>query len=151
MLYTLLFKNSNLHTLNDSNQEPTPVPYIEDMKEATVFHINRVLKENKEKEKYHSDYVNGFKDFLLQMKDYVKSYHTTGISWNTKGGDANSFKSSGLNAPVVESAAPPPPPAPTAAQLEQFSSGVSKPAGGVFDELSKGNVTAGKPSRKIDF
>lgn len=137
--------------------EPTPAPYIGDMKDAALFYINRVIKEYKDKEKVHVDYVNTLKEFLIQLQAYVKAHHTTGLSWNPKGGDAKSFKSTNVNEKTTASIAapglpPPPPPPPTASQLEAFAS-KSAPAkppanASLFAELNKANVTANL--RKVD-
>ncbi|KAJ2992235.1 F-actin-capping protein subunit alpha [Globomyces sp. JEL0801] len=123
---------------------PTPVPYIGDMKDAAQFYCNRVIKEHKDKDPSHVEWANSFMNFLDELKAYVKQHHTTGLTWNPKGGDAKNA----IGAPTG-GAAPPPPPAPTAAQLDSFS-GPPKPAGpnpaALLGELSKG--TSGL--RKVD-
>jgi adenylyl cyclase-associated protein len=87
---------------------------------------------------------------LTELFQYVKKFHTTGLTWNPKGGDAKSAvvgkstPTSSAPTPGPGSAgAPPPPPAPTAAQLEAFSAKeTSKSAGGAsfLGELSKGTT-----------
>ncbi|KAI8618456.1 adenylate cyclase associated N terminal-domain-containing protein [Chytriomyces sp. MP71] len=135
--------------------EPTPVPYIGEMKDAAQFYSNRVIKEYKDKDKTHVEYAQTFVALLTELQAYVKKYHTTGIAWNLRGGDAKALASSTPLAPPATGGAPPPPPPPTAAQLEQFGGGASaKPAAGaalsnVFSALNQGsNVTAGL--RKVD-
>ncbi|KAJ3323813.1 F-actin-capping protein subunit alpha [Boothiomyces sp. JEL0866] len=129
---------------------PTPAPYIGEMKDAAQFYANRVIKDNKEKEPTHVEWVNNYLAILVELQAYVKQWHTTGLAWNPKGGDAKSANIGGA-APASAPAggAPPPPPAPTAAQLEAFST-PSKPAApnpaDLLGELSKG--TSGL--RKVD-
>jgi adenylyl cyclase-associated protein len=79
------------------------------------------------------EWVKSFQSFLTDLSVYVKEYHTTGLAWNPRGGDA----------PLC-STAPPPPPAPSVAQLEAFSGSTpsAKPAENfnavLLGELSKG-------------
>ncbi|KAJ3362895.1 F-actin-capping protein subunit alpha [Kappamyces sp. JEL0680] len=129
---------------------PTPAPYITEMKDAAQFYANRVIKEWKDKDPCHAKWVAAFAAFLADLFAYVKKWHTTGLAWNPKGGDASAAASSTAAAPSAPSAAgaPPPPPAPSAAQLEALAAGKeSKPATANFlGELSKG--TSGL--RKVD-
>ncbi|KAI8614885.1 adenylate cyclase associated N terminal-domain-containing protein, partial [Chytriomyces sp. MP71] len=128
--------------------EPTPVPYIGEMKDAAQFYSNRVIKEYKDKDKTHVEYAQTFVALLTELQAYVKKYHTTGIAWNLRGGDAKALASS--------TRAPPPPPPPTAAQLEQFGGGASaKPAAGaalsnVFSALNQGSNVTAVGLRKVD-
>lgn len=135
---------------------PTPGPYINDMKDAAQFYANRVIKDWKEKDSNHVQWVKAFSEFLVELFGYVKQWHTTGLAWNPKGGDALSASvpsapsSSVAAPPTTSSGGPPPPPPPTAAQLEAFSSSgpkESKPAAANFlGELSKGTTGL----RKVD-
>ncbi|KAI8907816.1 adenylate cyclase associated N terminal-domain-containing protein [Gorgonomyces haynaldii] len=116
--------------------EPTPAPYIGEMKDAAQFYANKVIKEFKEKDKNHTEYVIKFIEFLGELFQYVKKHHTTGLQWNPRGGEAK------------QAAGPPPPPAPTAAQLEAFSDPKqAKPATNFVSELA-GDVTS--RLRKVD-
>ncbi|KAI8802268.1 adenylate cyclase associated N terminal-domain-containing protein [Cladochytrium replicatum] len=137
--------------------EPTPVPYVGEMKDAAQFYSNRVIKEYKDKDKTHVDWANSFLEVLTELQAYVKKFHTTGVAWNPKGGDAKTASADvghggwlGRTSDGAPSGGPPPPPLPTAEQLEKFSSPAPKPAaaGGLFSEINKGNVTAGL--RKVD-
>lgn len=66
------------------------------MNDAGQFYTNRVLKDWKEKDKKHVDWVKAWIQTLSELQAYVKQFHTTGLVW------------SGKSAPSV--AAPPPPP-----------------------------------------
>nr|KAJ3419850.1 F-actin-capping protein subunit alpha [Polyrhizophydium stewartii] len=107
--------------------EPTPVPYIGELKDAAQFYANRVIKDFKEKGKHHVEWVQAYTGFLGELQAYVKQWHTTGLSWNPRGGDAKSLEAFGGG-----------------------PSGAAAPAGAgaLFSEISKGNVTAGL--RKVD-
>ncbi|OBZ75884.1 Adenylyl cyclase-associated protein [Grifola frondosa] len=119
--------------------EPKPGPYVAEIKDATLFYGNRVIKEFKEKDPKHAEWVKGYISLLEELKKYVMEYHTTGLVWNPKGitvDQYNAAPASGL-APVA-----PPAPAPAAAP----------PAGGVaavFAELNRGEEVT-KGLRKVD-
>ncbi|KAJ3271248.1 F-actin-capping protein subunit alpha [Terramyces sp. JEL0728] len=127
---------------------PTPAPYIGEMKDAAQFYANRVIKDNKDKHPTHVEWVNSYLGVLVELQAYVKQWHTTGLAWNPKGGDAKSANIGGAAA-AQSGGAPPPPPAPTAAQLESFST-PSKPAApnpaDLLGELSRGTTGL----RKVD-
>ena len=71
-----------------------------EIKDATQFYGNRIIKEFKEKwvdmnlaflrllflsrDKTHVDWVKAFTAIFDDMKQYVMEYHTTGLVWNAK-------------------------------------------------------------------
>jgi len=119
---------------------PTPGPHVADMRGGSEFYSNRILKEFKGNNQTQVDFVQHFNGFLKELQVYIKKNHTTGTTWNPRGGDASSASASAPSAPAAPTGPPPPPagaPAPTA----------SKPAGdmnNVFAALSKGEgVTSG--------
>ncbi|KAL4690280.1 hypothetical protein H8957_016480, partial [Semnopithecus entellus] len=80
---------------------PNPGPYVKEMNHAAVFYTNRVLKEYKDVDKQHVDWV----------KAYIKEFHTTGLAWSKMGPVAKEL--SGLpSGPSAGSATPPPPSGP---------------------------------------
>lgn len=68
---------------------PTPAPYVKEMKDAGMFYTNRVLKDWKEKDGRHVEWVKNWVETLNQLQDFVKQYHTTGLVWNPKGSEAS--------------------------------------------------------------
>ena len=110
--------------------QPTPSPYVKEMKDAANFYANRVVKENKDKNQVHLDWVKAFMQVLDELVGYVKQYHTTGLYWNPKGGDASSASKAAPS--VVASAAP------AQQQAAPASSGPAKPAIDISAELGKG-------------
>ncbi|EAU88236.1 adenylyl cyclase-associated protein [Coprinopsis cinerea okayama7 len=119
---------------------PTPAPYVGDVKESTEFWGNRIIKEWKEKNPKHVEFVRAFMAIFDAMRAFAKEHHTAGLVWNAKGIPYDQYKSPAAGAPAPP---PPPPPAPKAA---------TAPAGGaasVFAELNKGEaITQGL--RKVD-
>lgn len=61
---------------------PAPAPYIKEMNDAGQFYSNRVLKEWKEKNKVHVEWVKAWIQTLNELQAFVKQYHTTGLVWS---------------------------------------------------------------------
>ncbi|KAJ3105212.1 F-actin-capping protein subunit alpha [Phlyctochytrium planicorne] len=110
--------------------EPAPVPYVNEFKDAAQFYSNRVLKDNSDK-KEHVDFVKTFGVLLTELATYVKKNHTTGLTWNPRGGDPKSFTPSA---------------APAASAAPASSSGPS--ASGLLSALNKDGLTSAL--RKVD-
>ena len=146
----------------------TPVSYIPDFKDSAQFWTNRILKDNKgkESEKVSSEWVKSFLSIFDELKNYVKEYQTTGITWggsedfekalgeSTSGTTASVPVPAPAPAPVAGGAAGPPPPPPPPPPADLFDDVANaKPAaksgseGGmnaVFAELNKGEgITSG--------
>merc|ERR1712042_20113 len=68
---------------------PAPAPYVKEMKDAGQFYTNRVLKDWKEKDSTHTNWVKAWVETLTELQAFVKQFHTTGLVWNPKGGDAD--------------------------------------------------------------
>lgn len=126
---------------------PTPVPYIHEMIGASEFHSNKIRRDQKGKDEKQIDWVNHFNGFLKAFEAYVKKYHTTGLTWNPKGGDAMSAAPAAAPAPAgpaPPAAGPPPPGPPPPATATTSSSSTEADMSGVFSALNKGEgVTAG--------
>lgn len=84
--------------------KPTPAPYIKEMIDAGQFYTNRVLKEWKEKDKIHVNWVKAWMELLTNLQQFVKQKHTTGLVWSKTGG------SGGPPPPPPMGNMPPPPP-----------------------------------------
>jgi len=128
---------------------PAPGPYVKEMNDAGQFYTNRVLKEFKDKDKTHVDWVKAWIQVLVELQAFIKKYHTTGLTWNAKGGDAMQSKSRGsAQAPPP---GPPPPPMPTGDLFADVNNGAvdadaeaQKSRAQLFAQLNLGeNVTKG--------
>ncbi|CAF1061330.1 unnamed protein product [Didymodactylos carnosus] len=64
---------------------PAPYPFIKEMADAGQFYTNRVLKEFKDKDETHVNWVKLWLKLLQELQQYVKQYHTTGLAWATHG------------------------------------------------------------------
>jgi len=129
---------------------PLPAPHVGDMRGGSEFYSNRILKDFKGKEQVHVDWVAAFNTFLKDLQAYVKQYHTTGLEWNPRGGDALSASSNVSTSSSSSSSTPPPPgppPPPVFTESNTSSSGGKQQAvdtSKLFSELSKGTeITKG--------
>eukprot|EP00092_Neocalanus_flemingeri_P002728 GFUD01002921.1.p1 GENE.GFUD01002921.1~~GFUD01002921.1.p1 ORF type:complete len:456 (+),score=134.32 GFUD01002921.1:233-1600(+) len=118
---------------------PAPAPYVKEMNDAGQFYTNRVLKDWKEKDRTHVDWVKAWVSTLAELQAYVKKFHTTGLAWNPKGAEATA-KAGGAPPPPPPGPAPPPPPPAGALDLTPAKTA----RGDLLSALSKGSdVTKG--------
>jgi adenylyl cyclase-associated protein len=61
--------------------EKTPGPFAKEQGETAFLYTNRVLSANKGKEGPHTEWAKTFADFLKELPTYIKSYHTTGLTF----------------------------------------------------------------------
>nr|CAG4643315.1 EOG090X08PR [Ilyocryptus agilis] len=128
---------------------PAPGPYIKEMNDAGQFYTNRVLKDWKEKDKNHVEWVRAWIQVLTELQAYVKQHHTTGLVWNAKGGSAvqNAAKGSSGTAVIPPPPGPPPPPMPAGelfAEDSPSSQTTDQDRAKLFAQLNQGeNVTKG--------
>ena len=64
---------------------PKPGPYVKEMNDAAMFHTNRVLKEYKDVNKKHVDWVKAHLSIWTELQAYAKEFHTTGLAWSKTG------------------------------------------------------------------
>eukprot|EP01114_Cavostelium_apophysatum_P004301 TRINITY_DN144_c0_g1_i1.p1 TRINITY_DN144_c0_g1~~TRINITY_DN144_c0_g1_i1.p1 ORF type:complete len:487 (-),score=133.73 TRINITY_DN144_c0_g1_i1:70-1530(-) len=117
---------------------PTPVPHVNDMRSGAEFYSNRILKDFKGKEQVHVDWVNAFIGFLKDLAPFVKQFHTTGLEWNPRGGDASSAATSAPAASSGSGAPPPPGPPPPAFTPEPEKGGKAADPSALFKALNQG-------------
>ncbi|CAG0890379.1 unnamed protein product [Cyprideis torosa] len=77
-----------LQPISDAISSPTPAPYVKEMNDAGQFYSNRVLKEFKDSDKRHVDWVWAWTSTLTELQGFVKQWHTTGVVWNPRGAPA---------------------------------------------------------------
>ncbi|NXN25592.1 CAP1 protein, partial [Nycticryphes semicollaris] len=64
---------------------PKPGPYVKEMTDAAMFYTNRILKEFKDVDKKHVDWVKAYLSIWTELQAYIKEYHTTGLTWSKSG------------------------------------------------------------------
>ncbi|XP_055591621.1 adenylyl cyclase-associated protein 1 isoform X2 [Uranotaenia lowii] len=87
---------------------PTPGPYVKEMNDAGQFYTNRVLKDWKEKDSTHVEWVRAWVQTLAELQQYIKQHHTTGLVWAGKGKPAAT--AGAIPPPPPPGGLPPPPP-----------------------------------------
>lgn len=132
---------------------PKPGPYIKDLKESSEFYGNRVIKDYKEKDPKHVEWVRAWYALLEELRKYVMEYHTTGLSWNPSGKSVSEYQASASAVPTAGGAPPPPPPPPPGPPPPPAAAPAAAPAAGgvsaVFAELNRGEEVT-KHLRKVD-
>jgi adenylyl cyclase-associated protein len=76
--------------------EPTPGPHVKEARGSSEFYSNKLLTAHKNKDsdedKNQVTWVASWNGFLKDLEPYVKQFHTTGVAWNPRGGDAAAAK-----------------------------------------------------------
>ncbi|CCM03686.1 uncharacterized protein FIBRA_05830 [Fibroporia radiculosa] len=126
--------------------EPKPGPFVAEIKDSAQFYGNRVIKEFKEKDARHAEWVRGCAALLEALRKYIMDYYTTGLVWNAKGISVEQYQASApASGPSSASIPPPPPPPPPV--VPPPAAATAPAAGGVaavFAELNRGeDVTKG--------
>ncbi|NXM10480.1 CAP2 protein, partial [Ploceus nigricollis] len=92
---------------------PKPGPYVKEMNDAATFYTNRVLKDYKNSDTRHVDWVKSYLNIWSELQAYIKEHHTTGLTWSKTGPVASPMSMrSVLTSGSCLSPPPPPPPPP---------------------------------------
>lgn len=122
-----------------------PGPYVKEMNDAATFYTNRVLKDYKETDRRHVDWVRSYLSIWTEMQSFIKQHHATGLVWSKSGPIA---PASLFEAP----SAPPPPPPPPPGPPPVFTDDASQPQtdaaaaqhSALFSQLNQGlDITKG--------
>ncbi|XP_012673848.2 adenylyl cyclase-associated protein 1 [Clupea harengus] len=119
---------------------PKPGPYVKEMQDAATFYTNRVLKDFKEKDKMHVDWVKAYLSVWTELQGYIKQHHTTGVTWSKTGAVASAGPAA-PGGPLPPPPGPPPPPM----NLSSSSGGDGGPTRNeLFASINKGaDITKG--------
>ncbi|KAL4934585.1 adenylate cyclase-binding protein [Aspergillus undulatus] len=153
--------------------DPKPADFVAEMLGGIQYYGNKVLKEYKEKDRTHYDYIQAYYQIFKSLSAYLRVHYPKGLTWNDKDGvDAQEAlkQVKGSSGPGAGSAAAPPPPPPTVPTLnipgggappppppppppmipdQSSGSGSSSDMSAVFAQLNQGDaVTSGL--RKVD-
>ncbi|KAJ8268193.1 hypothetical protein COCON_G00133650 [Conger conger] len=123
---------------------PKPGPFVKEMQDAATFYTNRVLKDYKEKDKKHVDWVRAYLSIWNELQGYIKQHHTTGVVWSKTGPVACAASAGAPRPPAVGGAPPPPPPGPPPPTCPASSAGDDVSRNLLFASLNKGaDITKG--------
>lgn len=138
----------------------TPVSFVPEFKDLAQFWLNKILKEHKDGDAAHAEWVKVFLGIFEPLKAYVKEFHATGPSWAPKGvplaealTETRSESTASVSAPPPPPPAaggpPPPPPPPPANFFEESKNAPAGGMGAVFADLNQGeNITSSL--KKVD-
>uniref|UniRef100_A0A8C5CK34 Adenylyl cyclase-associated protein n=1 Tax=Gadus morhua TaxID=8049 RepID=A0A8C5CK34_GADMO len=126
---------------------PKPGPYVKEMQDSAMFYTNRVLKDYKEKDKTHVDWVKAYLSIWTEMQNYIKTHHTTGLVWSKTGPVASACdgppRAPGGCGPPPPPPGPPPPP--MAEPSQGSGGGAAETRNALFAAINKGSdVTTGR-------
>lgn len=124
---------------------PTPGPYVNEARASSEFYSNKILVEFKKKDETQVEWVHNWNTFLKELAVYIKKHHTTELSWNPRGGDANAA------APAPAAGGPPAAPKPPSAPLPPPAAAPAKTVdpSALFQAINKGgDITSGL--KKVD-
>ncbi|PYH98544.1 adenylyl cyclase-associated protein [Aspergillus ellipticus CBS 707.79] len=148
---------------------PKPAEFVSEIVGGIEYYGNKVLKEYKEKDRTHVQYIQAYYQIYKSLVAYLKTHYPKGLTWNDKDGidvqEALKQVKSGSSGPSSGGAPPPPPPPPVPTLNVPGGvpppppppPGVPPPAAAapapdmsaVFDQLNQGeSVTSGL--RKVD-
>ncbi|XP_014843967.1 PREDICTED: adenylyl cyclase-associated protein 2 [Poecilia mexicana] len=128
-----------------------PGPYVKEMNDAATFYTNRVLKDYKEIDRRHVDWVHAYLSIWTEMQSFIKQHHTTGLAWS-KTGPIAPVSLLDSSPPPSAPCPPPPPPPPPPGPPPVFTDDDSKPQTGsatpehsaLFAQLNQGmDITKG--------
>ncbi|CAH2284417.1 adenylyl cyclase-associated 2 [Pelobates cultripes] len=133
---------------------PKPGPYVKEMADAATFYTNRVLKDYKNSDARHVDWVKSYLSIWNELQVYIKEYHTTGISWANTGFSTPPIakgESQVQNATSGSCHPPPPPPPPppcpsilSDSQSPKSKDDASQDRSALFAQLNQGEeITKG--------
>uniref|UniRef100_M4BRV8 C-CAP/cofactor C-like domain-containing protein n=1 Tax=Hyaloperonospora arabidopsidis (strain Emoy2) TaxID=559515 RepID=M4BRV8_HYAAE len=83
--------NEGIQALGWLCVEPAPKPFIESYVGGSDFWGNKIRVQYKTSDPDQIAFVTSFKSLLTELMAYVKALHTTGVTWNPKGGEVESY------------------------------------------------------------
>ncbi|KAJ7991505.1 hypothetical protein DPEC_G00284570 [Dallia pectoralis] len=123
-----------------------PVSYVKEMNDAAIFYTNRVLKDYKDSDKRHVEWVQSYLFIWTELQTFIKQHHTTGLVWSKTGpiAPASLFAPGSLCPPPPP---PPPGPPPVFTDNSPHTDGTPAEHSALFAQLNQGEaITKGSPA-----
>ena len=98
--------------------DPKPGPHVKNSDESAMFYGNKVLMAAKGKDENQVAWINAWKAFSPALQAYIKTHHTTGVTWNPKGADAGAAAAATAPAGKGGKGKGPPPPPPDLSTMD---------------------------------
>eukprot|EP01091_Cochliopodium_minus_P004109 TRINITY_DN14026_c0_g1_i1.p1 TRINITY_DN14026_c0_g1~~TRINITY_DN14026_c0_g1_i1.p1 ORF type:complete len:244 (+),score=86.11 TRINITY_DN14026_c0_g1_i1:60-734(+) len=67
--------------------QPTPFSYSKEFAGTASFWTNKILQAYKGKNEDQVNWANNYTNFLKELPNYIKQFHTSGLTWNPSGGN----------------------------------------------------------------
>ncbi|XP_062846598.1 adenylyl cyclase-associated protein 2 [Trichomycterus rosablanca] len=112
-----------------------PGPYVKEMNDAAIFYTNRVLKDYKDSDPCHVEWVHSYLSIWTEVQTYIKRHHTTGLVWSKTGPVAPSSSAAKCPPPP-----PPPPPPPAFPDDDQKPENTAAQRSALFAQLNQGEA-----------
>ncbi|XP_072267748.1 adenylyl cyclase-associated protein 2 [Pyxicephalus adspersus] len=123
---------------------PAPGPYVKEMADAAAFYTNRVLKDYKNVDTRHVDWVKSYLNIWNQLQAYIKEHHTTGTSWghalSSQLEPQHNNATSGSSNPPPPPPPPPPGPPPSSDIFNKPKDDMSQDRSALFAQLNQGEA-----------
>ncbi|XP_028978621.2 adenylyl cyclase-associated protein 2 isoform X2 [Esox lucius] len=116
-----------------------PVPYVKEMNDAAIFYTNRVLKDYKDSDKRHGEWVQSYLSIWTKLQAFIKQHHTTGLVWSKTGPIAPSSLFS-PNSPCPPPPPPPPGPPPVFTDEAPQADRTAAKHSALFAQLNQGEA-----------
>lgn len=126
--------------------KPAPCDFIDSFVGGSDYWANNIRREFRTTNPDQIAFCDTFKALLLELKAYVKAFHTTGTSWNPRGVDVAAYQANpeASATPTVPTNSSPTLPSASPATTSSSSTGAKVPTVDLFAALNKGgNITAG--------
>ncbi|NXD76139.1 CAP2 protein, partial [Halcyon senegalensis] len=125
-----------------NSSSPKPGPYVKEMNDAATFYTNRVLKDYKNSDTRHVDWVKSYLNIWSELQAYIKEHHTTGLTWSKTGPVASpmSMRSVLTSGPCLSPPPPPPPGPPPAFAADTVRDEGTASRSALFAQLNQGEA-----------
>jgi len=90
---------------------PAPTSFVKETVGSTDFWANKIRKEYKGKDEKQIDFCDKLKALILDLADYLKNHHLSGLSWNPRGVELTDAVVADVAAAAAPAKAAPAPPA----------------------------------------
>ena len=88
--------------------KPAPRDYVESSVGGCDYHANKIRKEYRGKNDDQVAFCDKYKAIIVQLMDYIKEYHTTGVKWNKTPDaiDVSEYQKCGGTSPALAASKP---------------------------------------------
>lgn len=124
--------------------KPAPVDFIDSFVGGSDYWANNIRREYRTTNPDQIAFCDSFKTLLLDLKAYVKMFHTTGTSWNPRGVELAAYKANPDASTSTNVSSSSPAVSAATSVISSAASNTKVPTVDLFAALNKGgNITSG--------